>query len=66
MTGVSKSITEFPGLKFDVIVDFVGFGNTTAQAVATIRRDGTVLLVGMGKLDSTINEAPMLACQGDQ
>lgn len=46
-----------------MIVDFAGFGSTTAQAVDVIRRGGTVVLVGMGKLNPAIttigfNEIP--------
>ncbi|NLB46391.1 MAG: alcohol dehydrogenase catalytic domain-containing protein, partial [Microbacteriaceae bacterium] len=53
--GVAKSIKEFEDVTFDVIIDFAGFGQTTADAVDVIRRDGTVVLVGMGRLEALIN-----------
>ncbi|SFV23282.1 zinc-binding dehydrogenase [Micrococcus terreus] len=61
--GVKASIAEFEDVTFDVIVDFAGFGTTTAQAVDVIRRDGTVVLVGMGKLESTINTKSLILNQ---
>lgn len=61
--GVKASIAEFEDVTFDVIVDFAGFGTTTAQAMDVIRRDGTVVLVGMGKLESTINTKSLILNQ---
>ncbi|MCR2794173.1 zinc-binding dehydrogenase [Microbacterium sp. zg.Y625] len=61
--GVAASITDFPDVTFDVIVDFAGFGTTTAQAVDAIRRDGTVVVVGMGKLESTISTKSLILNQ---
>lgn len=60
---VKKSIKDFEGVVFDVIVDFAGFGTTTAEAVDVIRRDGTVVLVGMGRLESTINTKSLILNQ---
>lgn len=62
-TGVAKSIKDFEDVKFDVIVDYAGFGTTTADAVDVIRRDGTVVLVGMGKLESNINTMSLILNQ---
>ncbi|MDR1186221.1 MAG: zinc-binding dehydrogenase [Bifidobacteriaceae bacterium] len=61
--GVARSVTEFEGVTFDVIVDFAGFGTTTAQAVDIIRRDGTVVVVGMGKLEATISTKSLILNQ---
>lgn len=61
--GVKASIADFEDVTFDVIVDFAGFDTTTAQAVDVIRRDGTVVLVGMGKLESTINTKSLILNQ---
>lgn len=63
--GVKKSIKEFTDITFDVIVDFAGFGQTTADAVDVIRRDGVVVLVGMGRLESTINTKSLILNQCD-
>ena len=60
---VGAGSVEFEDVTFDVIVDFAGFGTTTAQAVDVIRRDGTVVLVGMGKLESTINTKSLILNQ---
>ena len=40
---------------YDVIVDFAGFGTTTANALAAIRRDGRVVVVGMGTMEITLS-----------
>ncbi|NLB48120.1 MAG: zinc-binding dehydrogenase, partial [Microbacteriaceae bacterium] len=48
---------------FDVIIDFAGFGQTTADAVDVIRRDGTVVLVGMGRLEALINTRSLILNQ---
>lgn len=47
-----RSITDYPRGFFDVIVDFAGFGDTTADAVDVIRLGGVVVLVGMGRLET--------------
>lgn len=60
---VKSSIKDFEGVTFDVIVDFAGFDATTADAVDVIRRDGTVVLVGMGRLQSTINTKSLILNQ---
>ena len=52
--GVAKSITEFADVEFDAIVDYAGFGTTTAEAIETVGRGGRVVQVGMGKLEPTI------------
>lgn len=54
-TKVAKDITEFKDDQLDVIVDFAGFGTTTAAAIETVRFGGKVVQVGMGCLESTIN-----------
>jgi propanol-preferring alcohol dehydrogenase len=57
---VRPSVTDFAGLGLDVIVDFAGFGTTTAAAVEVVRRDGRVVLVGMGRLESLINTRQLI------
>lgn len=54
-TAVASDITEFSGVELDVIVDFAGFGTTTAAAIETVRHGGRVVQVGLGRLESTIN-----------
>ena len=57
---VARSITEFADLGLDVIVDFAGFGTTTAEAIETVRRGGRVVQVGMGKLEATISTKALI------
>lgn len=47
--------TGFAGLDLDVIIDFAGVGTTTAIAVSTVKAAGTVVVVGLGSLESTIS-----------
>jgi len=57
---VARDISEFADCALDVIVDFAGFGTTTAAALETVRRGGRVVLVGMGRLETTINTYPLI------
>lgn len=54
---VTTSITEFTDVELDVIIDYAGFGVTTAEALQTVKSSGggRVVQVGMGKLESTID-----------
>jgi propanol-preferring alcohol dehydrogenase len=52
--GVATSIAEL-GDDFDVIVDYAGFGTTTAEAIENVRVGGRVVQVGMGTLEATIS-----------
>jgi propanol-preferring alcohol dehydrogenase len=58
--GVKTNIKEFEGVNFDVIVDFAGFGTTTADAIATVGIGGRVVQVGMGRLEATISTASLI------
>ena len=55
VTDVRKGIKDFADVGLDVIVDFAGFGVTTADAIETVRAGGRVVQVGMGRLEATIN-----------
>ncbi|MGW6143610.1 zinc-binding dehydrogenase [Streptomyces sp. NPDC055140] len=55
VTDVATDISAFADKKLDVVVDFAGFGTTTAAAVETVRRDGKVVQVGLGVSEGTIN-----------
>lgn len=59
-TRVARSIREFEREKLDLIVDFAGFGTTTADAVASVRREGRVVQVGMGRLEATISTRELI------
>ncbi|HOI58661.1 MULTISPECIES: zinc-binding dehydrogenase [unclassified Methanoculleus] len=44
----------------DVIVDFAGAGKTTADALEAVGVNGRVVLVGMAKLETTLNTMPLI------
>lgn len=45
----------------DLIVDFAGFGETTAGAVRAVRPGGRVVLVGLGRTEALIPTMPLVA-----
>jgi propanol-preferring alcohol dehydrogenase len=49
VTSTVADVTEWAGQGFDLIVDYAGFGTTTAGALKAVRFDGTVVQVGLGK-----------------
>jgi len=63
LAGVGESITEFADKGLDVIVDYAGFGTTTSQAIESLAEFGTLVQVGMGRLESTINTYPIIINQ---
>jgi len=52
---VSSEISEFVDEELDVIIDFAGFGTTTAAAIETVRNRGRVVQVGLARPMGTIN-----------
>lgn len=52
---VVDDIKKLKDAKLDLIVDYAGFGVTTSDALEVVKPGGTVVLVGMGKLETTIN-----------
>jgi alcohol dehydrogenase, propanol-preferring len=52
---VSDDIRSFAQHDLDVIVDFAGFGTTTASAIEAVRHGGRVVQVGLGKELATIS-----------
>jgi len=70
-TAVSTSIEDFADEALDAIIDFAGFGTTTASAVETVKPGGRVVQVGLaeryGTLDLirlTMSEVVLLGSQG--
>lgn len=68
---VVSCITELKDEKLDLVVDFAGFGVTTTQGVKALVPGGTLVLVGMGRLefsievtDFIVNEKKILASVG--
>jgi D-arabinose 1-dehydrogenase-like Zn-dependent alcohol dehydrogenase len=69
--GVSTTIEDFNDQTLDAIIDFAGFGTTTAAAVETVKPGGRVVQVGLaerfGTLDLitlTMSEINLLGSQG--
>ncbi len=60
---VVADATAWAGQDFDLVVDYAGFGETTTNAVKAIRRDGTVVLVGMGRPEFRIETMDMILKQ---
>jgi len=63
LAGVASSISDFADKDLDLIVDYAGFGTTTSAAIETLGEFGTLVQVGMGKLESTINTYPIIIKQ---
>src|SRR5690625_4071999 len=64
--GVDKIVKRVDDLEADtyaVVVDCAGFGEATAKSINAIRRDGTIVVVGMGKLEATINTRDVILKQ---
>lgn len=52
---VSADIRDFESVGLDVIVDFAGFGTTTASAIDAIKPRGRVVQIGLAKEMATIS-----------
>lgn len=63
LKGVAESITAFKDEGLNLIVDYAGFGTTTAEAVETLAEFGKLVQVGMGKGEATINTTPLIINQ---
>lgn len=63
LAGVAVSIDEFKDKNLELIVDYAGFGTTTAAAIETLAEFGTFVQVGMGRLEATINTYPLIVNQ---
>ena len=57
---VVKNVRELASLKLDLIVDFAGFGDTTAGAIEAVRKGGTVVQVGLGRTEALISTAALI------
>lgn len=63
LAGVADSIDAFKDKNLDLIVDYAGFGTTTAAAIETLAEFGTLVQVGMGRLEANINTYPLIVNQ---
>ncbi|MFF9220732.1 zinc-binding dehydrogenase [Streptomyces viridosporus] len=53
--GVSKDIRDFADEGLEVIVDFAGFGTTTASAVDAIKHGGRIVQIGLAREEAAIS-----------
>lgn len=60
---VVKDATEWNGAGFDLVVDYAGFDVTTRAAAKAVRRNGRVVLVGMAKLEFTLDTIEVIRSQ---
>jgi alcohol dehydrogenase, propanol-preferring len=58
---VFDDVAGFASLNLDLIVDFAGFGTTTAGAISAVKRRGRVVQVGLGKTQATISTMELIA-----
>jgi D-arabinose 1-dehydrogenase-like Zn-dependent alcohol dehydrogenase len=57
-SGAKKVVSDARDLapeELEVIIDFAGFGTTTAAAVASVARQGRVVQVGLARREATID-----------
>jgi len=57
---VYENVLDMKDDECELIVDFAGFGKTTSDALEAIKPKGTVVIVGMGILQSEINTYLMI------
>lgn len=55
VAGVSADMRDFSDADLDVIIDFAGFGTTTASAVDAVRRGGRIVQIGLAREMATIS-----------
>lgn len=57
---VFENVSDLAAVGPELIVDYAGFGVTTAQAIDAVAPGGRVVLVGMGRLESNINTSSLI------
>jgi len=58
---VVADVLELAPYDLDLIVDFAGFGSTTAGAIRAVRPGGLVVQVGLGRTEATIPTGELVA-----
>ena len=61
--GIVKDVLDLAQFNLDVIVDFAGFGTTTAGAVHSINPFGRIVQVGLSATEITIESGPFVSKQ---
>lgn len=59
VTAVVEDVLELAQYELDLIVDFAGFGSTTAGAILAVKPGGLVVQVGLGRNEATISTAAL-------
>jgi propanol-preferring alcohol dehydrogenase len=60
VSSVVDDVLELAPLELDLIVDFAGFGTTTAGAIEAVRPGGLVVQVGLGRTQSLISTMALI------
>lgn len=60
---VYENISDLAAAGCELIVDYAGFGSTTAEALEAVAKFGKVVVVGMGKLESNISTYTLIIKQ---
>ncbi len=60
VTETVSDVLELAPYELDLIVDFAGFGTTTAGAITAVRRGGLVVQVGRGLSEMTLSTYALL------
>lgn len=58
---IVRSAADLAQFDLDLVVDFAGFGVTTADAVTAVRPQGRVVLVGLGRTETVIPSMQLIA-----
>lgn len=58
-TSTHEAVEELAKFHPEIIFDFAGFGATTTAALKAVRPGGTVVLVGLGKIEATVDTQDM-------
>jgi propanol-preferring alcohol dehydrogenase len=60
VVAVAEDVRELSPYGLDLIVDFAGFGETTAGAISAVRPGGLVVQVGLGRTEATISTMELI------
>lgn len=60
---VFEDVKELADYELDLIVDYAGFDETTSDSLEAVGFNGRVVLVGMGKLETTVNTSDLIVGQ---
>jgi len=60
VVAMTDDVRELAQYGLDLIVDFAGFGETTAGAISAVRAGGLVVQVGLGRTEATISTMDLI------